>query len=476
MPPSRLRAACLVAGLAIVAPSVALVHAGEERTDRALARSDAPFDFSAIVARTGGAVVAVQTRQIVLPELPAGLPEAVVDRLRERGDLRPRIGRGTGSGFFVSRDGHIVTNHHVIDQTTEIEVVLDDGTTHPADLVGTDPATDLAVLRIDPSGFGDETPVVAAWGDSDALARGSWTIAVGSPFGLGGTVTVGVLSARQRDLDTGPHGGFLQTDAAINVGNSGGPLFNVEGQVVGVNTAIFSPTGAHVGIGFAVPSNTAEQVVRQLIETGAVRRGHIGLELQDLDDVMARAFGYDRDGGALVDSIEPGSPAEAAGLRPGDVVVGIEGQDIMTARDLVRAVADKEPGAEVTLGYRRDGAQAETVTLALAEAPRPEMPALDLVEAQGDMRLGLTLRPLTEELRAGMGPDAPGVLVRGVRPGGLGAERGIRAGDLIVEAGRMPVREAADVAAAWDAAKAEKRPLLLQIRRADALLYVAVEG
>jgi serine protease Do len=475
MPPSRLRAACLAAILAVSAASADLVHAGELRSDPGLSGT-APFDFAAIVARTGSAVVAVQTRQIVLPELPTGLPESVVDRLRERGDLRPRIGRGTGSGFFVSRDGHIVTNHHVIDQTTEIEVVLDDGTTHPADLVGADPATDLAVLRIDPAVFGDETPVVAAWGDSDALARGSWTIAVGSPFGLGGTVTVGVLSARQRDLDTGPHGGFLQTDAAINVGNSGGPLFNVAGEVVGVNTAIFSPTGASVGIGFAVPSNTAEQVVRQLIEEGAVRRGHVGLELQDLDDVMARAFGYARGGGALVDSIEPGSPAEAAGLRPGDVIVRLEGRDIVTARDLARAIADMEPGGEVTLGYRRDGAAAQSVTLTLAEAPLPEMPDLALVEAQGDIRLGLTLRSMTEELRAELGPDAPGVLVRGVRPGGLGAARGIRAGDLIVEAGRMPVRAAADVAAAWDAAKAEERPLLLQIIRAETSLYVAIEG
>ena len=475
MPHRRSRAAILAATLALIAPGAADVRAGEIRTDRAVPEGAAPLDFAAIVARTGGAVVAVQTRQIFVPDLPSGLPEGLADHMRERGDFRPRVGRATGSGFFVTREGHIVTNHHVIDQATEIEVVLDDGSTHPAEIVGSDSATDLAVLRVDPSAFGG-VPVIAAWGDSDALDRGSWTIAVGSPFGLGGTVTVGVLSARQRDIALGPHDGFLQTDAAINVGNSGGPLFNAEGEVVGVNTAIFSPTGASVGIGFAVPSSTAERVVSQLIATGEVRRGYTGLRLQDFDDVMARAFGYDREGGALVDSIEPDSPAETAGLRPGDVVVGLDGRAVDTARDVTRAVADMAPGTTLTLGYLRDGGSGATVTLALAEQPRPASPARDFTEAREEERLGLALSPLTDALRAELGPETGGVVVRRVRPGGLGAEAGVRTGDLILEAGRAPVTAPEDVAAAWIAARTAQRPLLLQVRRGDASLYVAIEG
>jgi serine protease Do len=476
MPHCRQTAAILAAFVIACAPIGEGVGAAEPTTESAAAGGAAPPDFAAIVARTASAVVAVKTRQIFLPDLPSGMPDAFAERLRERGELRPRIGSATGSGFIVSRDGHIVTNDHVVGLATEIEVILDDGTAHPASVVGTDPATDLAVLRIDPAAFGDPEPVVAAWGNSDALVRGSWTIAVGSPFGLGGTVTVGVLSARQRDIDEGLHEGFLQTDAAINVGNSGGPLFNVAGEVVGVNTAIFSPTGASVGIGFAVPSNTAERVVRQLIETGEVRRGFIGLGLQDLDAVMARAFGYSEEGGALVGSVDPHGPAEAAGLRPGDVVLRLDDQAIGSAADLSRAVAEREPGARVHLAYLRAGEGEASTALALGQQPRPDVPVIDVDDSPDDARLGLTLRPLTEAYRDEFEPNAAGVIVRSVRPGGLGAESGLRRGDLILEAGQAPVADADDIVAAWHEARRAGRPLLLQILRGQVPLYVAIEG
>jgi serine protease Do len=437
----------------------------------------AAIDFSAIATSQADAVVAVRTRQLTTPEFPTGLPEDLIERLFEQRGMEPQPSRALGSGFFVSDEGHIVTNHHVVASATEVEVILASGVARPAEIVGSDPETDLAVLRVALDPEETEAPAAARWGDSDALQPGAWTIAVGSPFGLGGTVTVGVLSARQRDLEPGSFDGFLQTDAAINVGNSGGPLFNIHGEVVGVNTAIYSPTGASVGIGFAVPSRTAEPIVSELIESGAVRRGAIGADLQDLDPALARALGHDRTSGALIGGLAGDSAAARAGLERGDLVVEVEGEAVADARSVAFAIAALSPGDQVRLRYLRPGGELReaVVDVTLKTSQAGPAPALDDA-AEHRMRLGLSLRPLPERLRTSASGGAEGVVVARVRPGGLGEEVGLRPGDLILEAGRLPVSAPDDVTAAWDAAREAAEPLLLRIERAGASRFVAIEG
>jgi serine protease Do len=235
----------------------------------------------------------------------------------------------------IGSDGHIITNNHVVEDAEEIQVVFGERTNVPGRLVGRDSATDIAVLKVDPQ----PNMAVVAWGDSDAAEPGSWAISIGSPFGLGGTVTVGVVSAPSRDIQSGPYDDYIQTDASINQGNSGGPLFNARGEVIGVNTAIFSPSGVNIGIGFAVPSRTARAVADQLIRTGRVERGYVGLRLQEVTPALAQALGRPDGKGALVASVEPGGPAERAGIRSGDVITRLNGQPVESGRDLSRAVA-----------------------------------------------------------------------------------------------------------------------------------------
>jgi serine protease Do len=435
-------------------------------------------DFAAIISRAAPAVVGISTRQIVEPAPPASVPGRLLAPSREQdGALRPREASAMGSGFLIRDDGHIVTNDHVIGAAIRIEIVGGDGRRHPARVVGRDPVTDLAVVRLDdPDALGPDA-TVARWGDSEAVLPGSWTIAIGSPFGLGGTVTVGILSARQRDVEAGPHVEFLQTDAAINVGNSGGPLLNAAGEVIGVNTAIFSPTGASVGIGFAIPSGVARPIVDELIATGRVRRGWMGASLQDLDPRIARALGYEEADGVLVGHVEPDGPAAAAGLRPGDLILAYDGETVSRARTLRQRIAATQPGGEVRLALRRDGVEAE-ISIALGEDESADL-AAERASSEGEdggARLGLALRPVPEPLRDELGLAASGVLVQGVRPGSPGADGGLRRGDLIITADRKPVAEPDDVAAAWEDALKAARPLLLQIRRGSDGLFVALEG
>lgn len=466
---SRPRCAILAASVAL---ALSLVPAETQEASGETAFRAPPVDFAAIVAQAAPSVVAIATRQVVLPDDHNILPQSHASGFDDFAvPLTPELSTSMGSGFFVSTKGHIVTNNHVIENAVEIDVVMDGGIRRRAEVVGTDVLTDLAVLKIEAQGA--TTPAV--WGDSEALRPGAWTIAVGSPFGLGRTVTIGILSARQRDIAEGPFDEFLQTDAAINVGNSGGPLINAAGEVIGVNTAIFSPTGASVGIGFAVPSGTAERVVAELIEAGAVRRGFIGAELQDLDPVLARAFGYKSTRGALISDIEVASPAERAGLHIGDVVLRFNDTEIAGARDLSLAVADAEPGESILLSVLREGhEELVLVQVGQREPPQPSRP-VDLVP-DDPLRLGLSLRPLPDAVRQELGLEHPGVIVQGVHPGGLGAVGGVRQGDLILEAGRTPVGEPEDVDAAWEAARLDARPLLLQILRGHSSLFVAIEG
>lgn len=436
--------------------------------------AETPPDFTSIVAATENAVVGIATRRLVEDErsMLDLLPEPFRERFRDRqpnGEPQPR--RGLGSGFLISEDGHVVTNAHVIDAATEIMVRLADETMLPAELVGADPLTDLAVLKIDPPA----DMVVAAWGDSDALEPGAWTIAMGSPFGLGGTVTVGVLSAHSRDIRVGPYDDYLQTDASINMGNSGGPLFNHAGEVIGVNTAIFSPVGMNIGIGFAVPSATAQGIVDQLLATGEIRRGFVGLSLQEVTDTMARALGLDEPEGVLVGQVQPGGPAEAAGLQHGDIVLRLDGETIESPRDLSFEIAGREPGTTVTMTFRRNGETHEAeLTLATREVEEVEARLEDPLPEE-DRALGIGLAPLPEPLRQELGIDG-GVVIGNVEPGSIAARTGLQEGDVILEVERQPVEQPAEVAQAWQSAQAEERPLLMRVRRGEMALFVALES
>ncbi len=431
----------------------------------------APESFAPLVRSLLPAVVNISTTQggaaanranrpdaPEAPQAPPGSPfeeffRDFFNRNRPGGEAQPgqppgpggrpqppqRRAQSLGSGFIIDPSGLVVTNNHVIDGADEINVVLQDNTTLRATLVGTDPRTDLALLRVTPA---QPLPSVP-WGNSDTSEVGDWVLAIGNPFGLGGTVTSGIVSARGRDIRQGPFDDFIQTDAAINRGNSGGPLFNLRGEVVGINTAIYSPTGGSIGIGFSIPSNLAQGVVRQLADAGRVRRGWLGVNIQQVTDEIAESLGL-RNGtrGALIARAQEGAPAAAAGIRNGDVVLRFNNQEVREMRTLPRIVAETAVGAQVPVVVWRDGKE-ETLTVTLGELPaeaqqastNPTQPAPRgdrPVELSG---LGLRVQGLTAELRERfrLRPDQRGVVVVEVLPNTPGAEREIRPGDVIVE-------------------------------------------
>jgi serine protease Do len=442
----------------------------------------APVDFTAIVKQKMPAVVAITTRQRVEEQeqaqsLPDDLPFRDFFRryYDERSGPRQQPRQALGSGFVISSDGHIITNNHVVEDAAEIHVVFGEKNNVPAKLIGRDAATDIAVLKVDPQ----PNMAVAAWGDSDAAEPGSWAIAIGSPFGLGGTVTVGVISARSRDIHSGPYDDYIQTDASINRGNSGGPLFNPRGEVIGVNTAIFSPSGVNIGIGFAVPSRTAQVIADQLIRTGRVERGYVGLRLQEITPTIAQALGLQNDEGVLVASVEPGSPAEKAGIRTGDVITRFDGRPIESGRELSRAVAAMRPGTETPFTVLRDGrAQDLTIAVGRRSDEQATQAAAALEGTQGGKRLGVALSPIPEGARGQLDlpPGTSGVLIQRVEPNSPAAETGLRPGDVIVSANNQPVTQPSDVGNAWTEAQKQKRPILLRVRRDGQYLFVAVEA
>ena len=339
LPPPRARSAC--AGLAA---AVALALAGP-------VPAHSPSDFAELADRLVPSVVNISTSQEVqaggAPNMPPGSPfeEFFRDWFERRGEPAPR-GRSRprtnslGSGFVIDADGYVVTNNHVIAQATEITVTLADGESLPAEVIGRDPKTDIALLKVEP-----ESPLNAAeWGDSDSAKVGHWALAIGNPFGLGNTVTAGIVSARARDINAGPFDDFIQTDASINRGNSGGPLFDMNGLVIGINTAIYSPSGGSVGIGFSVPANLARNVVSQLREFGETRRGWLGVRIQTVTDDLAESLGLDGAAGALVASIQEDSPADDAGIEAGDVILLFDGKAVETMRRLPRIVAETAIG------------------------------------------------------------------------------------------------------------------------------------
>jgi serine protease Do len=387
-----------------------------------------------------------------------------------------------GSGFVIDPSGIIVTNNHVIEGADEIIINFTDGKKlKVVKVLGHDPKTDLALLKVDPK----EPLKAATFGDSAKMRVGDWVMAIGNPFGLGGSVTVGIISATKRDINAGPYDDFIQTDAAINRGNSGGPLFNMDGQVIGVNTAIISPTGGSIGIGFAVPSNTAIQVIDQLKQYGETRRGWLGVRVQNVTGEIAESLGLKEPEGALVSSVTPDSPASTAGIQPSDVILKFDGQAVATMRNLPRAVAATPIGKSVTVDLLRKG---EPLTLTVTVGRLPEDAEEEDAEAaaeppaeatpEEESLLGLSIAPLTDELREqyGIGKSIEGVVVTDVDPASPAAQKDVKPGDVIVEVTQSKVHDPKEVMDRVSAIKksGRKSVLLLLSDAKGGLRFVAV--
>lgn len=378
--------------------------------------------------------------------------------------------RGLGSGFILSEDGYIVTNNHVVEKANDIEVVLEDGERYKARVIGKDPKTDVALLKIEPK---HKLPA-AALGDSDKLEIGDWVIAVGNPFGLGHTVTAGIVSAKGRSLGLGTYDDFIQTDAAINPGNSGGPLFNLQGQVVGVNTAIVA---GGQGIGFAIPINLAKSVITQLKSTGKVVRGWLGVLVQQITPDIAEGLGLSEPKGALVSDVTPGSPADKAGIRRQDIITEFNGQKINDMQELPRLVAATPPGTQVTLKFLRNGRE-QSVRLRLGELPEEVAKSGGPGGQQIEQNLGLIVQEINPEMQRRLGiQDSQGVIITSVESGSIAEEAGLRPGDIILEINKKQVKSLDDYRKGIDSIKSGQTALLL-VKRNKNTLYVAlkVEG
>jgi serine protease Do len=453
-----------------------------------------PQSFADIVERITPAVVNISTTKAMrggaqsapdfpFPQPPPGSPfedffREFFDRDRSPEEM-PRRTASLGSGFVVDPAGFVVTNNHVIAEAEEISVVFGDDTTYEAELIGRDSKTDLALLKINGEG---PFPAVT-FADSDTVRVGDWVIAIGNPFGLGSTVTAGIVSARSRDIRAGPYDDFLQVDAPINRGNSGGPSFNLNGEVIGINTAIFSPSGGNVGIGFAIPSNLAVPVIESLKADGRVKRGWLGVRIQAVTEEIAESLGLDDSVGALVASVTPAGPAEQAQIQPGDVILEFDHKPIDRMRGLPRIVAETPIGKEVDVVVWRRG-ERTTFGVTLGELPEEEELAA-LTEEGAEVpatsaeidALGVTVATITEELRARfeLPEGAQGVVIVEVAEGSAAAKESLRPGDVIVEVGQEEVSSPPEVAAKVGQAQQDaKKSVLLLIDRSGDLRFVAL--
>ena len=395
---------------------------------------------------------------------------------RNKDQDRPRRSSALGSGFVISEDGYVVTNNHVIDGADEIQIEFFDGEEIKAEVVGTDPNTDIALLKVKT----DKPLAFVSFGDSDLSRVGDWVMAMGNPLGQGFSASVGIVSARNRAL-SGTYDDYIQTDAAINRGNSGGPLFNMDGEVIGVNTAILSPNGGSIGIGFSMASNVVSKVVDQLREYGETRRGWLGVRIQDVTEDVAEAIGLDKAEGALITDV-PDGPSKEAGLLSGDVIVSFDGKEVKDTRALVKQVGNTAVGKAVRVLVFRDGAT-KTLLVTLGrreEAERAVPAAMDGEEAPAPRELeilGLSLTPPTDEMRAelGIADDIDGLVVVNVDEASQAFEKGLRAGDLITEAGQQKIATLDDLQERVDAAReAGRKSLLLLIRRGGQPRFVAL--
>jgi serine protease Do len=462
-----------------------------------LARSGPP-GFADLAEKALPAVVNISTTQMInerddmeeMPEfqLPPGSPfekffKDFMDKQKgaEGGKPHKRKANALGSGFVIDPSGYIVTNNHVIQDADEITVILQDDTNWPAKLIGRDKKTDLALLKVE-----SKKPLASiAWGDSDKARVGDWIIAIGNPYGLGGTVTAGIISARSRDINSGPYDEYLQTDAPINRGNSGGPMLNMDGEIVGVNTAIFSPSGGSIGIGFAIPSSLAKNIVDQLREHGKIRRGWLGVHIQTVTQDIAEGLNLGKPRGALVSSVNPDGPAGKAGVQQGDVILTFDGKEVPDMHRLPLMVAETDvektvdmtvfrKGQEIPLKVKIGELQGKDDAEEAKETGKDQEPAAPNAEKIGE--LGLTVTPLTDALRKRFDIDkgTKGVVVSSVSEDGIAAEDGIEIGDVVTEAGQQEVKSTKAFADQVKEAKKNNKTLLLLISRKDDLRFVAI--
>jgi len=456
----RLVRVSAAAGLAL-----ALVAAQPMVTGSSLAQAQGPTSVADLAEGLMSAVVNISTSQKVqtrnrnnvpIPRVPEGSPfQDFFNDLFPQGpngennEGSPRTRQSLGSGFVIDKDGTIITNNHVIADADEITVNFSDGSKLTAELVGTDPKTDIAVLKVKPT-----TPLNAVpFGDSDGARIGDWVMAIGNPFGLGGSVSLGIVSAVERDISSGPYDKFIQTDAAINRGNSGGPLFNMNGEVVGINTAIISPSGGSIGIGFSIPANLATRVIDQLVEFGETRRGWLGVQIQTVTDEIAESLGLDKASGALVSGVVKDGPAEKSGILSGDIILTFDGQTVAEMRDLPLIVAETAVEKEVDVLVLRKGNK-ETIKVTLGRLEDGEKQNASLSTGNDDAAkepeakslLGMKLSVLGDETReaAKINEDVKGLFINEVEGGSAAQDKGIKAGEIVMQIAQEPVETLED--------------------------------
>jgi serine protease Do len=486
--PRRLTLLASVAalGLAIVAVGPGNFRptklAAWTQSAQAAEAADAPVGFADLVAKVKPAVISVRVKIEETTggglsdhnSLPQNLPPGMQKFFQQFGMPNMPLGKqvisGEGSGFFISSDGYAVTNNHVVDHAKTVQIKTADGETYKAKVIGTDPKTDLALIKVE----ADKSFPYVKFAKNPPRV-GDWVVAVGNPFGLSETVTAGIVSARGRDIGAGTYDDYIQIDAPINKGNSGGPAFNVNGNVIGVNTAIFSPSGGSVGIGFDIPASTAEMVVAQLKAHGYVNHAYLGVEVQPVTTGIADSLGLKQARGAIVDQPQTGSPAAKAGIKSGDVITAIDGKSVKDSRDLARTIGMMAPGSTVKVALVHNG-EAKTLSVTLAKLPNAQTAMAGNNDndhgANGLPRLGLRLAPASEVAGAGL----KGVAVVGVDPSGPAAARGIKTGDVILDVGGKPVANAGEVRSALKQARAGgKHDVLMRVKGANSVLhFVAV--
>jgi serine protease Do len=462
-----LGAAVLLVGPTSFPPSSPAAYAAEQ----------APGSFADLVARVKPAVISVRVKidQTAKADSDDAAPFGPDSPFRRFfGELpnmqqRHKLITGEGSGFFISADGYAATNYHVVDHAKSVQVTTDDGSVYTARVIGTDPKTDLALIKVDGHSdfpfvsFADQAPRV-----------GDWVVAVGNPFGLGGTVTAGIVSARGRAIDSNPYDDYMQIDAPINRGNSGGPTFDGSGNVVGVNTAIYSPSGGSVGIGFDIPAHVAKSVIAQLKDKGSVTRGQLGVQVQPVTADIADSLGMKTAEGALVDHAEPGTAAAKAGVQSGDVITAINGTSVKDSSDLARRVAMMEPGSTVNLAILRNGEQ-KNLTVTLGQLSDQQQASAETGDSgdsdSGTGQLGLSVAPAHDysDTRSG------GLVVTGIDPGAPAAESGLQTGDIILDVSGKAVSSPGDLRSAIRQANlGSKRSVLLKVQTADGMRFVAL--